>query len=684
MKRWNKFGLFNDSHRETDGEKQYGDPMSQDVHYLKKELYEQLERSPELFDFIQAGSLDGIWYSNVEDPNEEWMSDEFKALLGYEEDEIPNATSWRTQNIHPEDFNAELKAYRLHCANSSFPYDLVLRYRHKTGSTVWVRSRGMAIRDEAGKAIRFLGVHTNLTALKNAEEHVVSVLEDLTLARDGAKERYAKLITVIDKAPVGVLLTTEDLRIELMSARAAQIYQIEDAPSAAGQSVFEVSPFIKAQRSFYEKALEGEDVQLLNVKQQINFEDNYVNFHFSPVRSQDKTVGVLVVMENVTEGKRHQSLLARSERMVSVGTMAAGVCHEINNSLAVVVANLDYLAKEVRDLSGKISVARSQELNEALVEAQDSSERIQCIVRDLRTFSKADGSKPVVVDVHHSIETAINMSLGEIRRTAKLVKDFGTPPEVMADETHLVQILVNLLVNAAQSIKSGADNAIRIVTKKSSSGSAIIEIHDTGVGISNDVRKRIFDPFFTTKSDTQGTGLGLSVSRGLVENMGGTLHCKSQPGKGSTFFVELPAANKKLVSAQPTQRPAPQQQADRGRVLVIDDDKTVASAMSRVLRAEHDVDVVNAANDALMKIRSGEQYDVVLCDLVMPKMTGMEFFDILTHESEECAKKVVFITGGASSREAHAFLDRVSNQRFYKPFNPRQLRDSVRAMVPHT
>ena len=161
--------------------------MPQDDHYLKKELYELVRSDPAIFEFLQAGSLDGIWYWDVERQDQEWMSPRFKELFGYRDDEIPNTSEWWQANIFPEDRDVALDNFAKHLADPSHPYDQIVRYRHRDGSSVWVRCRGLAVRNERGEPIRLLGCHTDVTALKRAEEDLRSQAAELRDARDAAE-----------------------------------------------------------------------------------------------------------------------------------------------------------------------------------------------------------------------------------------------------------------------------------------------------------------------------------------------------------------------------------------------------------------------------------------------------------------------------------------------------------------
>jgi CheY-like chemotaxis protein len=197
----------------------------------------------------------------------------------------------------------------------------------------------------------------------------------------------------------------------------------------------------------------------------------------------------------------------------------------------------------------------------------------------------------------------------------------------------------------------------------------VVEIKDTGSGIPAEIQGRIFDPFFTTKPASLGTGLGLSICQRIVTSVGGQIEVQSQLGNGSTFRVTLESTRTLRASAVvEVAMPVPPS-APRGRVLVIDDDPAVGSALKLVLAEEHEVTVLTSARRALDQLGAGECFDAILCDVMMPEMSGIEFHDELTHMHPDLAAQVIFLTGGAFTLRAREFLDRVPNPRMGKPFD---------------
>lgn len=246
--------------------------------------------------------------------------------------------------------------------------------------------------------------------------------------------------------------------------------------------------------------------------------------------------------QHALETQQRQLVLA--ERLASVGTLAAGLAHEINNPLAAVMANLE-LIEDVAGLDEGVSPAEVHELRNMVSDARAGAERIRNIVRRLKTFSRAgDGERRRVLDVRPLFENAIALSMPEIGERAKLVTHFGNLPRVEADDARLGQVFVNLLLNAAHAIPGGhrGDNEVCVSTSTDDAGRAVVEVRDTGTGIPASLIGRVFDPFFTTKPVGAGTGLGLSLCHAIVTRLGGEITVESEEGRGTTFRVALPPA----------------------------------------------------------------------------------------------------------------------------------------------
>jgi CheY-like chemotaxis protein/anti-sigma regulatory factor (Ser/Thr protein kinase) len=275
------------------------------------------------------------------------------------------------------------------------------------------------------------------------------------------------------------------------------------------------------------------------------------------------------------------------------------------------------------------------------------------------------------------LASCIKMVSNELRHRARLVQDIAPDlPPVDGNASRIGQVFLNLLVNAAHAVPEGRADANSIRVRAYSEGKGVVvEISDTGVGIPPNVMGRIFDPFFTTKPIGQGTGLGLAISHEIVRSLGGSITVESTLGAGTTFRVTLPAVERtgsSAESAATARRPA-----TRARVLLIDDEAAVGRAICALLAPEIEVTHVTRGADALAHLDAGDRYDVVLCDLMMPEMSGIELFVELRAKHPALARKVVFLTGGAFTEQAREFLSRTEHPPIEKPFTEGQLRAAI-------
>ncbi len=384
------------------------------------------------------------------------------------------------------------------------------------------------------------------------------------------------------------------------------------------------------------------------------------------------------VTRDITARRKMEEQLMLADRMVSVGTLAAGVAHEINNPLAVVLAGLEFV-RETLDAPEATDPNALVEARQCLRETIESADRVRAIVRDLKLFSRADDERRGPVDVRAVLESSARMAGNEIRHRARLVRDYRDVPAVEANEGRLGQVFLNLLINAAQSIEEGRTgvNEIRVSTRVGEGG-VVVEVRDTGCGMPADVLGRIFDPFFTTKPIGVGTGLGLAICHRIVKSFDGEIEVESETGVGSTFRVRLPRAKD---PAMKTPASLPASTASHGRVLVIDDEAAIGTMICRALGRHLDVRSTTRAAEALRWVAEGQRYDVIFCDLMMPDMTGMDLHAELRRVAPELADRVVFVTGGAFTQRAREFLDSVPNARLEKPFDLRSVQAIVRDRV---
>jgi PAS domain S-box-containing protein len=398
-----------------------------------------------------------------------------------------------------------------------------------------------------------------------------------------------------------------------------------------------------------------------------------------PVRRDGQIIGAMLVARDISDQKQAEAQLLVSDRMASVGMLAASVAHEINNPLAAMMINLELMGRDLKSSSGVAGVER---LQKELEGAQEGGRRVTQVVRDLKIFSR---SHETITRVHVRgvLESSLRMAWNEIRHRARLETTYGDIPAVDGDESRLGQVFLNLIINAAQAIPEGnaERNTLRVTTGLDDRGRVLVTVADSGSGIPEQNRAKLFRPFFTTKPEGVGTGLGLSICDRIVRSMGGEIGYETEVGQGTKFWVALPpSARAKIPSVHP---PAPESVRPNrsGRVLIVEDDRLVGDVVKRFLGRDHDVRMVTRGCDALELIETDPCYDVILCDLMMPQMTGQELFAELLRVQPQQAERMVFMTAGPFTRTAREFLGSVGNHRIEKPFDLQALRQLFSELV---
>lgn len=370
---------------------------------------------------------------------------------------------------------------------------------------------------------------------------------------------------------------------------------------------------------------------------------------------------------DITDRHRLQEHIAATERLVALGTLAAGVGHEINNPLTYVLLGLELVERGL----GQKPV---EELQQLVVSAREGAERVRRIVHNLRVLSRPRGEHLTTIDPVGVIERCLEIVQQEGGHRARVERQLAAIPTIRADEARLFHLFQNLIINAVDAIRDldAHSGLIKIATGTTPDGQAIIEISDNGVGVSSDMLPHIFDPFFTNRSLGDGTGLRLAIVGAIVRDMAGEIEVESTVGGGSTFRLRFPSAsNPAPSSGRPAPVPLPRI-SRRLRILVIDDDVGVASSLVRILD-EHDVTAETSAHAALGRLAAGERFDAIICDLMMPELSGIELYDRLGAIDPELRSLVVFVTGGAFTRTAREFLERIENPRLDKPIDVDEL-----------
>jgi len=400
--------------------------------------------------------------------------------------------------------------------------------------------------------------------------------------------------------------------------------------------------------------------------------------------------GAILYVRDATDEREREIGRLQAEKLASIGLLAAGVAHEINNPAAFVLANIEALTGHLRLVEERLrdpdvetetaSGARMRrgtisdllfEANVILQESKEGMARIHRIVRDLGSFSHSDEEANAPMNVNLAIDSALGMLRNELKYRARVERDLRAARQVRASAARLGQVFLNLILNAAQALDE-ADAKRNVVTVRSfdDGPEVVVEVADNGPGIAAEILPRIFESFFTTKPRGMGTGLGLPISLGIVRTLGGEILVDSRPGAGATFRVRLPAdetgAPARASTASPA--PVPSRGYPRRRVLAIDDEALLLKAYRRMLGDAHELTTALGGTEAMRLFERDTAFDVVLCDLQMPEMSGMEVHAAVRERYPALADRFIFVTGGAFSSDARKFLEEAVSAVIQKPF----------------
>jgi two-component system cell cycle sensor histidine kinase/response regulator CckA len=419
--------------------------------------------------------------------------------------------------------------------------------------------------------------------------------------------------------------------------------------------------------------------------------ERFISDSTTPIVGDSGSVlGAVMVFRDVGEQRRLQRQLEQADRLASVGTMAAGVAHEVNNPLTYILSNISFVLEEVRRRIGEPAVPDNgnwmKELEGALADAEEGTKRIAKIVTDLKAFTRPSAETAEPADLNEVLDWSLAIAGHEVAARGRVVRRFGEVPRVDASSARLGQVFVNLIINAAHSLDPARreTNEIILTSHTDARGCAVAEISDTGCGMTAEIMAKVFEPFFTTKPHGEGTGLGLSVSHGIVESLGGTIAFESEPGCGTRARVVLPAGQTKLVATSSLGPPtaiAATGSLPRGYLLVVDDEPLVRSSLRRVLGGQHSVTCPKTFAEALALVVGGMRFDLILCNLVAPGQAGKELYDELLRRAPEQARRVIFLTGGTFAPPMVEFLASIPNRRIGQPSDVQALRGLVNELL---
>jgi PAS domain S-box-containing protein len=534
--------------------------------------------------------------------------------------------------------------------------------RKPNGEITWAVFRAIPVTEPAsGEVVEAVVTFYDITARVRAEQE--------------REESAAKLRAILDSSSSIIVLADLDGRIQYMNQSGITGRSPEEV---TGTSLFDYVDDDQA------AMIRGYIDQAVDTRKPVGYElsvaapsgDNrVVAVSLAPVIHSDEVTALSLTMTDVTELRELQTRVVISDRMASVGILAAGVAHEINNPLTYLMLNLHRMRSIMAPTTEAV-----ERMGKKLSSAIEGAERIRKIVAGLGAYSRDEDKEDELIDVGAVLTSCVEMAGNELRFRARVRRELGEVPVVSGSSSRLHQAFLNIVVNAAQAIPVGDvdGNEIILATRTRGDGHAEVEISDTGSGIPPDVRARIFDPFVTTKPIGEGTGLGLHICHSIITSMGGEISVRDGNPRGTTFTVALPPAPTR--STRPRQAVAPEPSPGAGppmRLLIIDDEPAVLEALELALD-DFDVVVASDGSGALQAITS-EQFDVVLCDLMMPDVSGMDVYEGACAHDPSYEPRFVFMSGGPFTARASQFVARFPDRLIRKPCDIDSVRRFLRA-----
>ncbi len=633
----------------------------------QRSTLERVREAEDSFRLFTENVQDVFWVVDVPERRPVYASPSWEQLTGLPVSFFHDNPRAALELVHRAD-RERVCEHLLRCGADAQSQRCEIEFRivRHDGETRWIHQRSVAIHDENGQVTRLSGFASDITVRKQMEANLRS-----------SEMRFRSLS---DSSPVGIFRTDLHQRVLDVNKRLLEICNLPNTSVTNRRLIDLIQADDRARvlDQWLRVDREGAwECRLASTGDSVRTVLMRVAADYGPEGEQ---VGYIGTLSDLTEYREVQNRLAMSERMASLGTLAAGVGHEINNPLTYLMCNLELAQHSLAALAQDASpAARIERTSQFLRIALDGCCRIRDIVQELRVFGRSENEHVGAVDATACVETALNIAFNQVRHRARIIRNFENIPRVRADETRLGQVFLNLIVNAAHAIPEGhADqNSITISSRLDEANQRVVfSFSDTGTGIAPELRTRIFDPFFTTKSVGEGSGLGLFLSQQTLRSYGGSIELESEVGRGSTFHVVLSLADTNPLESSPPIPEEPLYSLPRSRILVIDDEREVGLAISAMLDADHEVCVVEQASQALQLLESSS-FDLILCDLMMPTMNACEFFRALQRESPDHIARVYFMTGGAFTDATRSFLAEVERPLIHKPFSLASLKSAV-------
>jgi signal transduction histidine kinase len=517
--------------------------------------------------------------------------------------------------------------------------------------------------------LRIISAHDDhFDATKERLFYTVANQISLSLERIDAQQKAerAQLASLAESLDDGIALVDESLRLtSLNRAAKEQIASllsrgVREGDSLADTPLAELArAALSTQKPTQRRELPGGVTSGAR---------RYVVGMAAPLAGSPEGSAAVIVLRDMTEERLMQERLLQSEKMVSVGQLVSGVAHELNNPLTGIMGFAQLLLQ--RDLDD----TTKRDMETIYAEA----ERAAKIVQNLLSFARRRRAEKELVNLNSLLERVLELRNYDLRvKNIDLELDLDEKlPDTMVDADQIQQVFLNLIINAEQAMLSARGEGKLTVRTRRHDGSIRISFHDDGPGMEPETLRRIFDPFFTTKDTGEGTGLGLTISYGIIDDHSGRIWAESQPGRGATFIIELPVVQGRETPRGPVVE-EPESAVTPRSILVVDDEASIQRLLGSILELDgHHVETARNGREALERI-GRHRYDVIITDIKMPDMDGRELYQRLLNLNPALAHRTIFITGDTVSPDTRSFLQQVNNPCLTKPFRVREVREMI-------
>ena len=680
--------------------------LEKEVHD-RKEAQIALVRSQERYALVEKAVNDGIWDWNIL-TDEDYLSPRWKSILGFADDELPNTASSFFERIHVDDKAVVTEAVRAHLEENK-PYDLDFRLRCKNGDYCWVRSRGKALRDAANRPVRMVGTITDIGERKQADVLIEESRNNLARAEAMALLGHYKFENESNK------LTWSEGVYRIFGKSPASF-----TPTLSNSLELIYPDDRPILKQYHLDVIAGIDVPRKTLRaSKVDGQIIHIEFWSIPIRASGGSVtGMFGTLQDVTVRKQAEEALAQTneqlekrvaertaelaqemrrreeaqmtliqaQKMEAVGQLTAGVAHDFNNLLAVIQGSLSFV-----EAAAAHGLTAETELIDAALRA---TRRGRDLIQRLLAFSRQAPLKAEPTTVDQLVLDMLRLLQRTLGEGIEIVPRLDAAVAIVSvDRNQLANALLNLALNARDAMLEGGRLTIATTCKPTrwaaTEGPArwptgeevCITVSDTGVGMTEDVRQRVLEPFFTTKADGLGTGLGLSMVHGFVEQTGGHIEIDSAEGSGTTVTIHLPRINPASQTGETETVAGPSPTGKEKTVLLVEDDPDVRIVTAAQLKQlGYKVHAVANGMEAIDAIASPAKIDITLTDIVLPG--GVDGVTLVKEAMLARPGMGVLCMSGYNPTQKHRKWLEIQNIEFLeKPFSSGQLAQALAAAL---